>query len=421
MYEEKTRRKIVVNWKSLLIKLAILLVVVFIIIWIISLFNRDQEVESNFGVNFEAMRNAATEYFTGSRLPKEINESVLITLGDMFDQKLLVEFQDEYGNSCDISNSYAEATKIDDSNYRIEVRLVCDNESDTVINTVEYQSNDDEVLDEEPNDDVNNEPNEEDPDTDIDDNSSDNNSNGNNNSSEGNSNTNNNTNNNSGNTNNNSSNNQSGSSVVNVTSISLNYKRITLDVGESRSVALYVYPVNATNKKASWQSSNTSIATVSNGVITGHRAGTVIVTVTVGGKSTTLEVVVKEESVEMTCRYGDGNYNTNYILSVDLRRDGCAVNPNVNYTTNLTANDYISLIDELSNLGFDGKTLSYRPELVVVKNNAGTGVVGLQLKIEIQVKKVDQPALVTAVYIINADGSRTFLMNNVCVSGVCIS
>ena len=152
MYEDKTRRNIQINWKSLFIKLGILLVVIFIIIWIVSLFNKDKEVTSNFGTNLQSMRNAATEYFTGSRLPKEINESTSLTLGEMFERNLLIEFQDENGNSCDVDNSYIEATKLDDENYRIEVRLVCDNDSDTIINTVKYQSQNDAEIDDDTTD-----------------------------------------------------------------------------------------------------------------------------------------------------------------------------------------------------------------------------------------------------------------------------
>ena len=59
-----------INWKSLLIKLGILLVVVFVVIFLISLFTKDEAKKSNFGTNLSAMRDAATEYFVGSRLPK---------------------------------------------------------------------------------------------------------------------------------------------------------------------------------------------------------------------------------------------------------------------------------------------------------------------------------------------------------------
>ena len=149
MYEEKPRKTIVIDWKSLLIKLAILFAVVFIIIWIVSLFNKDEK-ESNFGVNIQSMREAADDYFTGSRLPSGVNEKEVLTLGEMFDKKLLVEFQDEEGNSCDIENSYAEVTKIDEENYRLEIRLICNNDSDTIINTIHRPISDDEkVIDDE--------------------------------------------------------------------------------------------------------------------------------------------------------------------------------------------------------------------------------------------------------------------------------
>ena len=162
MYEDKTRRKIQIDWKSLLIKLGILLVIVFIVLWIISLFKKDDKVTSNFGINLQSMRNAANEYFTGSKLPKEINESVSLTLGEMFERNLLIEFQDENGNACDTRNSYIEATKLDDENYRIEVKLVCDNNSDTIINTIQYQAQNEEEIEDSEQPVLNDESNEED-------------------------------------------------------------------------------------------------------------------------------------------------------------------------------------------------------------------------------------------------------------------
>lgn len=153
MYEDKSRKTIEIDWKSLLIKLGVLLVVVFLVIWIVSLFSKKDENNSNFGVNLQSMRDAATEYFTGSRLPSGVNDSKKITLKEMFDRNLLVKFQDENGDSCDTVNSYAEATKLDEENYRIEVKLICNNDSDTIINTVKRKVTDsnnniDDVVDE---------------------------------------------------------------------------------------------------------------------------------------------------------------------------------------------------------------------------------------------------------------------------------
>lgn len=220
MYEEKSRRSIQINWKSLLIKLGILLVVIFLIIWIVSLFNND-DVPSNFDQNMQSMRNAAIEYFTGSKLPSEVNGTNYISLQEMFDQNLLIEFQDENGNDCDTQNSYAEITKISDEDYRIEVKLVCPNESDTIINTVQYQSQDG-TIDEEPNDEdpvTPEEPNDNSGDTVSSGNSGSSNNQGNTTvnrpSNNGGSSSNNNNNNNSSNNNNNSNNSNNNGNVAN--------------------------------------------------------------------------------------------------------------------------------------------------------------------------------------------------------------
>lgn len=144
MYEEKPKKKIDINWKSLLIKMGLLLVALFLVLWIVSLVNQDKNKvkESNLSSNLQTMKSAAIDYFKGSKLPNNINGKKKITLGEMFDSKLLVEFKDQNNQSCDSINSYAEATKINSSDYTIKVKLVCGAESDYVIQTVSYQNND---------------------------------------------------------------------------------------------------------------------------------------------------------------------------------------------------------------------------------------------------------------------------------------
>lgn len=134
MYEDK-KRKLKINWKSLLIKMAILLVIVFLIIWIISLFKKDKEVPSNIGDNLKTMQEVANDYFIGSRLPDRINGKETLTLKEMLDNKLLLEFKDQDGKSCDENNSYAEVTKVSDNSYTIKVKLVCTKDNDYIIDT----------------------------------------------------------------------------------------------------------------------------------------------------------------------------------------------------------------------------------------------------------------------------------------------
>ena len=82
--------------------------------------------------------------------------------------------------------------------------------------------------------------------------------------------------------------------VYNVESVSLDKTSITLTEGDSQTLTATVSPSNATNKNVSWKSSNTSVATVSNGKVTALKAGTASITVTTedGGKTATCQVTV---------------------------------------------------------------------------------------------------------------------------------
>lgn len=86
--------------------------------------------------------------------------------------------------------------------------------------------------------------------------------------------------------------------VVPVTGVSLNKTALVLEIGGSESLIAIVTPDNATNKKVTWKSSDTSVATVNaNGEVTALATGTVVV------------VVITEDGAEVaTCTVtcGDG-------------------------------------------------------------------------------------------------------------------
>jgi Zn-dependent metalloprotease len=87
------------------------------------------------------------------------------------------------------------------------------------------------------------------------------------------------------------------SSTVNVTGISLDKTSATINVGGTETLAPTITPSNATNKSVTWSSSNTSVATVSNGVVTGKSAGTAIITATtVDGEKTATSTVTVSNS-----------------------------------------------------------------------------------------------------------------------------
>ena len=87
---------------------------------------------------------------------------------------------------------------------------------------------------------------------------------------------------------------QKESETVSVTNITLSSESISLVEGDSETLTATVSPSNATNKNVIWKSSNTSVATVNNGVVTAIKAGTATITVTTedGRKTASCQVIV---------------------------------------------------------------------------------------------------------------------------------
>ena len=85
---------------------------------------------------------------------------------------------------------------------------------------------------------------------------------------------------------------------ISVTNVSLSSNSETIKVGKTVTLTPTISPSNATNKNVTWSSSNTGIATVSEGVVTGVSAGTATITVSTvdGNKTATCTVVVQESS-----------------------------------------------------------------------------------------------------------------------------
>ena len=70
------------------------------------------------------------------------------------------------------------------------------------------------------------------------------------------------------------------SNTVPVTSVTMNRSSLSLEVGHNAYLSATVCPDNATNKNLNWTSSNNSVATVSNGVVTAVSKGSARITAT---------------------------------------------------------------------------------------------------------------------------------------------
>jgi len=90
--------------------------------------------------------------------------------------------------------------------------------------------------------------------------------------------------------------------IVNVERVTLDRASKTMFVGSTFTLTPSISPENADNKTISWKSSNSSVATVNNGVVTAVSPGTATITVTTadGNKTATCTVSVQASTVSVS-------------------------------------------------------------------------------------------------------------------------
>ena len=123
--------------------------------------------------------------------------------------------------------------------------------------------------------------------------------------------------------------------TVHVTGVTLDKATASIEAGETTTLTETVAPSNATDKTVSWSTSNSSVATVSGGVVTGVSAGTARITVTTndGGYTAYCDITVTPATLydfvpATTLEPGkqylitNGNTGSVYLLSVDSAGSG---------------------------------------------------------------------------------------------------
>ena len=79
---------------------------------------------------------------------------------------------------------------------------------------------------------------------------------------------------------------------INVQSITLNTESATLKVGETVALTAEVIPDDATDKTVTWSTSDASVATIDNGVVTAKKVGKATITAKAGDKTANCTVTV---------------------------------------------------------------------------------------------------------------------------------
>ena len=130
-------------------------------------------------------------------------------------------------------------------------------------------------------------------------------------------------------------------STVPVSAVILNPTSLTLIEGESGTITATVSPSNADNRKVIWSSSDASVATVSDGKVSGISKGSAIITATAddNGKSAQCSVTVNAKSGG-DGPGGGGSGSGNPIEAVDLGLSVKWANMNLGATAIEGSGDY---------------------------------------------------------------------------------
>ncbi|MBE5965283.1 MAG: Ig domain-containing protein, partial [Lachnospira sp.] len=121
-----------------------------------------------------------------------------------------------------------------------------------------------------------------------------------------------------------------------LTGITLSATSATLNVGGTKTLTVTYNPSNTTDSKTvTWTTSNSTVATVSNGMITAKGPGTATITATCGNKSATCTVTVKQplNSISLSDTNITMNVGTNEILSVVFNPSNTTDSKTVIWTT----------------------------------------------------------------------------------------
>ena len=112
--------------------------------------------------------------------------------------------------------------------------------------------------------------------------------------------------------------------------IELDKQQVSVNVGDKATVTASIWPASMADKTVTWESSNTKVATVEDGVITGVSAGTTMVTATLAkGVTATVEVTVSlvvDNKLSGLCKSSDGIWYYYKNGEVDKTYTGMAKN-----------------------------------------------------------------------------------------------
>jgi len=167
-----------------------------------------------------------------------------------------------------------------------------------------------------------------------------------------------------------------------VTKVTLNKSSVSVQRGKKYTLKATVVPSNATNKKITWSSSNTSVASVSSGVVTAKKAGTATITAkSSNGKLARCKVTVvnavpsKLAAPTLTYKRMDSDGWINLMWNPVSGATGYRVTY-YNYATGTTGTQYLSGRSNTDWYRYVSSNTAYRVAIRAYKVQSGQRIFG---------------------------------------------
>ena len=125
MYEQN---KISNNWFKIGLRILVVILCVILLVRLIIIIRNNQTnvvEEDQMKEKLDLLEEAGSKYFTEGLLPKEVGESITITLSELINETLIDEIKDTKDKTCDINKSYVKVIRLDEE-YQVKTYLKCD-------------------------------------------------------------------------------------------------------------------------------------------------------------------------------------------------------------------------------------------------------------------------------------------------------
>ena len=172
--------------------------------------------------------------------------------------------------------------------------------------------------------------------------------------------------------------------TISVTEVSLNKNETTIEVGKTDTLTATVSPEDATNKNVTWESSDTTVATVDDsGLVLGVKEGTAIITVTTedGKKTATCQVTIVEKSIKSISIKSEPTKKT-YVKGQELDLTGGMIT--ITYDDDTTKDVEITkdmITGYIANvLGEQEITVTYKGKTTTFKVTVTNNITSLTIK-----------------------------------------